>query len=109
VILLLAIEAFRTGQCLYSFDYILLVVCGTIIGIFPALYTVDEFDRPLSQFIWFGLAAFPTLGFVFYHGDDASSAVCAFFSIALMTGGLASLWLHTAELYPTEVSKVCLR
>jgi MFS family permease len=105
-IFLSLIRFYSNGDCSYEYGYLSLGIGISVFGIAFATIFVNYSGRVNTQcFLYFGEAIFILLfGITYMYGSHAAAIAMIFLAYTFSSGAASLLWLHTVELFPTEVS-----
>lgn len=105
----LLLKSDDTETCSYNYEGILYAGMSDFLFILMACLLIDILGRKFSQFSFFSLAGTCGLAYAFVsnmlHSSSSKTAaiILVVLGKSLIGAGLCALWIHTAELIPTEL------
>lgn len=108
----LIITYFALGQCSFQFGFLALASFFQICGILIAAQVINILGRVPSQIIYFTIASIFMLMYgvvIGYIGSSLGAIIMLFLAQICTTSAIMVMWVHTIELFPTEVRLfICL-
>ena len=103
------INSFAVGQCDYQYGLLALIISLQTFGIVGSTNIMNRIGRVSSQMCCFTIASAAMLlyGLISVYGNSQTWAICML-SLAQIASlsGISVLWVHTVELFPTEVQSL---
>jgi MFS transporter, putative metabolite:H+ symporter len=106
-VFLLFVSYFSTGNCSFQYGYLALGISLQIIGILSATMIMNYLGRVNTQMLCFICASLCMVlyGFIGQYGGSSAVAISMIFLALICTNsGGAVMWVHTVEMFPTEVN-----
>ena len=103
----LIITYFALGQCSFQFGFLALASFFQICGILIAAQVINILGRVPSQIIYFTIASIFMLMYgvvIGYIGSSLGAIIMLFLAQICTTSAIMVMWVHTIELFPTEVN-----
>ena len=105
-VFLLFVSYFSTGNCSFEFGFLALGISLQLVGIFSATMIMNYLGRVNTQIMFYVSASLCMLlyGFIGEYGGSSEIAISMIFLALICTNsGGAVMWVHTVEMFPTEV------
>ena len=100
------INSFAVGQCDYQYGLLALIISLQTLGIVGSTNIMNYLGRVSSQMCCFTIASAAMLlyGLISVYGNSKTWAISMLsLSQIASLSGISVLWVHTVELFPTEV------
>lgn len=105
-VFLIFVTYFSTGTCSFEFGYLALGIGLQLVGILSATLIMNYLGRVYTQILFYVCASLCMIlyGFIGEYGGSADLAISMIFlSLICTNSGGAVMWVHTVEMFPTEV------